>query len=77
MIVLDGYSLTLADVVKVARGYETVGLSEVGRKQIVDSRKIVDKILEEETPVYGISTVLVILARFLFLKKNGKSCKET
>jgi len=56
MIVLDGYSLTLADVVKVARGYETVGLSEVGRKQIVDSRKIVDKILEEETPVYGIST---------------------
>jgi len=56
MIILDGYSLTLADVVKVARGFETVGLSEAGRKQIIDSRKIVDKILEEESPVYGIST---------------------
>lgn len=56
MIVLDGYSLSLADVVKVARGYETVELSEAGREQIIASRKIVDKILEEETPVYGIST---------------------
>lgn len=56
MIVLDGYSLTLADVVKVARNYEPVELSEAGRKQIIDSRKIVDKILEEESPVYGIST---------------------
>ncbi|MBP2635377.1 MAG: hutH 2 [Firmicutes bacterium] len=56
MIVLDGYSLTLADVVKVARNYEPIELSEAGRTQIIDSRKIVDKILEEESPVYGIST---------------------
>jgi len=56
MILLDGYSLTLAEVVKAARGYEEVGLSDEGRKQIVASRKIVDKILEQETPVYGIST---------------------
>ncbi|MGL5512322.1 MAG: HAL/PAL/TAL family ammonia-lyase, partial [Sporomusa sp.] len=56
MILLDGYSLSLAEVVKAARGYEEVGLSDEGRKQIVASRKIVDKILEQETPVYGIST---------------------
>jgi len=56
MILLDGYSLTLGEVVKAARGYEEVGLSDEGRKQIVASRKIVDKILEQETPVYGIST---------------------
>lgn len=56
MILLDGYSLTLEDVIKVARNYEEVGLSKQGREQIIASRKIVDKILEEEKPVYGIST---------------------
>ena len=56
MILLDGYSLTLEDVVKVARGHEKTGLSEAGREQILASRKIVEKILEQESPVYGIST---------------------
>ena len=56
MILLDGNSLTLEDVVKVARGNEIVGLSEAGREQIIASRAIVDKILAEERPVYGIST---------------------
>ncbi|SMC35067.1 histidine ammonia-lyase [Sporomusa malonica] len=56
MILLDGYALTLEDVVKVAREYEEAGLSDQGRKQIVDSRAIVDKILDAESPVYGIST---------------------
>ncbi|WP_371373714.1 histidine ammonia-lyase [Sporomusa aerivorans] len=56
MILLDGYALTLTDVVKVAREYEEAGLSDQGRKQIVDSRAIVDRILEDESPVYGIST---------------------
>ncbi len=56
MIVLDGNSLTLEDVIKVARSYEEVRLSEQGREQIIASRQIVDKILEEEKPVYGIST---------------------
>lgn len=56
MILLDGNSLTLEDVIKVARNYEEVGLSEEGQEKIIVSRKIVDKILEEEKPVYGIST---------------------
>lgn len=56
MMLLDGYSLTLEDVIKVARNYERVQLSNRGREQIIASRKLVDKILEEETPIYGIST---------------------
>jgi histidine ammonia-lyase len=56
MIVLDGYSLALQDVIKAARNYEEVGLSDQGCQQIIASRKIVDKILAEEKPVYGIST---------------------
>lgn len=56
MILLDGNSLTLEEVIKVARNYEEVGLSDEGREKIIASRKIVDKILAEEKPVYGIST---------------------
>jgi len=56
MIFLDGNSLTLEDVIKVARNYEEVRISDQGREQIIASRRIVDKILEEEKPVYGIST---------------------
>lgn len=46
MVRLDGSSLTLDEMVKVAQGYEQVGLRDEGRGQIVASRKIVDKILE-------------------------------
>ncbi|MDF2633330.1 MAG: Histidine ammonia-lyase [Pelosinus sp.] len=56
MIVLDGNSLTLEDVIKVARNNEEVKLSDQGREQIIASRRIVDKIMDEEKPVYGIST---------------------
>lgn len=56
MILLDGYSLTLYDVVRVARNYEEVRLSDKGCQQIAASRSIVDEILEQEQPVYGIST---------------------
>jgi histidine ammonia-lyase len=56
MILLDGNSLSLEDVIKVARSYEEVQLSDQGREQIIASRRIVDKIMEAEKPVYGIST---------------------
>lgn len=56
MIILDGSSLTVEDVVKVARDCVQVSLSEQGKQQIIASRAIVDKVLEEEKSVYGIST---------------------
>lgn len=56
MIYLDGNSLTLAEVIRVARAGETVELSSSGENQILKSRRIVDKILLEERPVYGVST---------------------
>ena len=56
MISLDGNSLTIDAVVGVARHYEKVELSEAGRRQVARSRAIVEKLLESEQPVYGIST---------------------
>lgn len=76
MILLDGYSLTLADVVKVAREYEKADLSDKGRKQIVASRAIVDKILEEETPVYGISTGFGDFSRIFISKEKREKLQR-
>jgi histidine ammonia-lyase len=56
MILLDGYSLTLEQVIKVSREYEAVELSDEGICQIEKSRAIVERVLDKEDPVYGIST---------------------
>lgn len=71
MILLDGYSLTLSEVVKVAREYAEVQLSEAGRCQLAASRAIVDKVLEEENPVYGISTGFGDFSR-VFISKDQR-----
>lgn len=76
MVLLDGYSLTLDEVVKVARGYEQVGLHDEGREQIVASRKIVDKILEEESPVYGISTGFGDFSRIFISKEKREKLQK-
>ncbi len=56
MISIDGNSLTLAEVVRVARQRETVEISPTGQQQLAASRAIVDKLLDSAKPVYGIST---------------------
>ena len=56
MISIDGNNLTLDEVVRVARGRETVEISPAGRQQLAASRAIVEKLLDSTTPVYGIST---------------------
>lgn len=56
MIILDGDSLTIADVVAVARDRVPAGLGSLGRERIAASRAIVEKVLEAQLPVYGLST---------------------
>ena len=72
MIYLDGKSLTLPDVVRVARGGEKAALSEAGIEQIRKSRAIVDKILEEERPVYGVSTGFGDFSK-VFIQKEDRA----
>lgn len=56
MIDLDGNSLTIDEVVRVARHFEPVVMSAEGRRQVQASRAVVEKLLASEQPVYGIST---------------------
>ncbi len=56
MISLDGNSLTIDEVIRVARKYEKVAIGEAGCRQVAVSRAVVEKLLESEQPIYGIST---------------------
>ena len=76
MILLDGNTLRLEEVVQVARGMAEVGLSEQGREQILISRAIVDKILASEEPVYGISTGFGAFSRVFVSKEEREKLQR-
>jgi histidine ammonia-lyase len=62
MIQLGEKPLTIEDVVKVACLYEPVGLSEAAKKKIENSHCLLEKIIEEGKPVYGINTGFGVFA---------------
>ncbi|MEO7966574.1 MAG: histidine ammonia-lyase [Gemmatimonadaceae bacterium] len=55
-VVLDGRSLSLDNVVAVARGGATVSLSPGAREHLVRVREVVDGIVARNEVVYGITT---------------------
>jgi len=55
-ILLDGESLTLEQVVEVARNRVEVRLSPSARAKVEASRAIVENLLKERKPVYGVTT---------------------
>ena len=56
MLELDGQRLSLAQVVAVARGQETVTLARSSRERVTQSRKVVEAIIAEGRTVYGVNT---------------------
>jgi histidine ammonia-lyase len=53
---LDGNTLTLEDVERVAMADAPVELSETAKEQLESSRAVVERILQERRVVYGITT---------------------
>ncbi len=62
MLEIDGNSLTLADVVAVARHGEPVSLSAAGRAAVEACRANLETIVATDRPVYGINTGFGIFA---------------
>jgi len=62
MIELDGSSLTLDDLARIARDFELVGLSAAARARVNDARAVVDRHAARGTPVYGVNTGFGALA---------------
>ncbi|HLB48552.1 MAG TPA: aromatic amino acid lyase, partial [Anaerolineales bacterium] len=62
-LTLDGHSLTIADVVSVAREGGTVALAPEARQRVAQSRAYVESLLTPDAPpVYGINTGFGIFA---------------
>jgi histidine ammonia-lyase len=53
---LTGYALTTDDVVRLARGSETVRLSQAAREAMQRGAEVVNRLAASEEPVYGVST---------------------
>ena len=62
MIEIDGHSLTIEEIVRVARGRETVRLNQSGVENIQRGRACLEGILASGKPVYGINTGFGIFA---------------
>ena len=56
MVLVDGSSLTIEQLVSVARNGEKVGLSAAGKKNIERSRKIVEDKIKAGNVIYGLNT---------------------
>jgi histidine ammonia-lyase len=55
-ITLDGASLTFGDFISVTRKDARVSVSEEALRRIVESRSVVDSLVAEGRPMYGINT---------------------
>ena len=55
-VILDGEHLTLADVVRVARGDERVEVSPAAIARVQAARDVVDRAVELPAGVYGVTT---------------------
>lgn len=53
---INGNELTLEELVKIARLYETVEINEDAKDRVLKSREIVEKIENDNKVVYGITT---------------------
>jgi len=76
MITIDGNSLTIDEVVRVSRGYETVTLDNKSIPAINKSRRYVEKVLAEERVVYGITTGVGELANTLISAGDAEKMQE-
>lgn len=56
MIEIDGNHLTCEQVFRVAKGRESVALSEAGRKNLDTSHQRLLTLLKQDRPIYGINT---------------------
>lgn len=53
---LDGDSLSFEQVIEVARGATSLELGVAGRAKLIRSRRVIEKILDGNQPVYGVTT---------------------
>jgi histidine ammonia-lyase len=56
MVLIDGQSLTLEQMARVALEHEPVELSAGARGRVLASREVIDRALDSNLPIYGVTT---------------------
>jgi histidine ammonia-lyase len=72
MINIDGESLNIKDLVKIAFGEENVEVSKSGEEKILKSNARLLKILENKSPVYGVNTGFGIFANKVISERDNE-----
>ncbi len=75
-IIIDGSNLTLEDVIKVARKDYLVEIDESAIEKVERSRKIIDKIVDDQKVVYGVTTGFGSLCNMSISKRDTKQLQE-
>lgn len=75
-VILNGNDLTLEEVVAVARYGAKVSLSEEAKHGVLESRKIIDDIVENERVVYGVTTGFGEFCNVSISKEDCKTLQE-
>ena len=75
-IIITGNTLTLDEVAAVCRNYEKVELSELAVEKILESRKVVDDLVENEDVVYGITTGFGKFSDVTISKEESKTLQK-
>ncbi|HAZ37783.1 MAG TPA: histidine ammonia-lyase [Clostridiaceae bacterium] len=75
-IIIDGNSLTIEDVIMVARNGYKVKISEEAEKKVVKARNLVDKFVKEGRVEYGITTGFGKFADVVISKENTKQLQK-
>ena len=76
IIVLDGNSLTLDDVVAVARDNVKVTIAPEAEEAVNESRKIIDNIVKEKRVVYGVNTGFGSLCNVSISQEDTEQLQE-
>lgn len=71
-VIIDGNSLTIEDIINVARKYYSVELSDTAKVNIKHSRKMIDELVSSEKVQYGITTGFGKFSDVVISKKETK-----
>ena len=75
-VIIDGNSLDLENFISVTRMGDKVEISELAKKKINRARDLVDKFVDEERVVYGITTGFGKFSDVVVSKKDAKTLQR-
>ncbi|ODN05650.1 Histidine ammonia-lyase [Orchesella cincta] len=75
-ITIDGCSLSTDDLLQLGRGRYTIKISQEAEQKVLDARSLVEKILQENKVVYGITTGFGKFARTVIEPEKLKLLQE-